>query len=174
MSFIAQRRYTYMTQLLRNKNAIIYGAGGGIGRGDGHDVRREGAGVSGRPYPCAVGRGRHDVAEAGGKRTWRRSMCLTRPPSKRTSPMSSPGSAASTCHSTSVTRGDVQGQPLLDISMADLTRPVTNGLRANAITARAAARHMVGQGSGVILHLTSGSSAGLAPMMGGTGPPMRD
>lgn len=37
------------------------------------------------------------------------------------------------------------------------------------ITARAAARVMVEQGSGVILALTSASSHGLAPMMGGTG-----
>ena len=69
-----------------------------------------------------------------------------------------------------ITRGDVQGQPLLNMSADDLVRPVDIGLRTSFITARAAARRMVAQGSGVILHLTSGSSAGTAPMMGGTGP----
>jgi NAD(P)-dependent dehydrogenase (short-subunit alcohol dehydrogenase family) len=52
----------------------------------------------------------------------------------------------------------------------DLVRPVAAGLRTAFVTARAAARHMTDRGSGVILYLTSGSSAGLAPMMGGTGP----
>jgi enoyl-[acyl-carrier-protein] reductase (NADH) len=37
-------------------------------------------------------------------------------------------------------------------------------------TARAAARLMAEQGSGVILSLTSGSARGSHPMMGGTGP----
>jgi NAD(P)-dependent dehydrogenase (short-subunit alcohol dehydrogenase family) len=51
----------------------------------------------------------------------------------------------------------------------DLLRAVVNGLRTNFITARAAARHMVEQGSGVILALNSGSANG-SPMMGSTGP----
>jgi NAD(P)-dependent dehydrogenase (short-subunit alcohol dehydrogenase family) len=46
---------------------------------------------------------------------------------------------------------------------------VLNGLRTNCITARAAARRMIEQGSGVILALDSGSANG-SPMMGGTGP----
>jgi NAD(P)-dependent dehydrogenase (short-subunit alcohol dehydrogenase family) len=39
---------------------------------------------------------------------------------------------------------------------------------ANFVTAKAAARHMTAQGSGVILALNSGSAHG-SPMMGGTG-----
>ncbi|MET1074247.1 MAG: SDR family oxidoreductase, partial [Umezawaea sp.] len=65
--------------------------------------------------------------------------------------------------------GDVQGIPLVDMTTADFTRPVVTRLTANFITARAAARHMVRQGSGVILALDSGSANG-SPMMGGTGP----
>jgi NAD(P)-dependent dehydrogenase (short-subunit alcohol dehydrogenase family) len=51
----------------------------------------------------------------------------------------------------------------------DFTRPITTGLMTNFITAQAAARHMIEQGSGVILALDSGSANG-SPMMGGTGP----
>jgi len=47
---------------------------------------------------------------------------------------------------------------------------ITTGSRTAFITARAAARHMAPQGSGVILHLTSGSSRGTMPGMGNTGP----
>lgn len=67
------------------------------------------------------------------------------------------------------TRGDVQGIPLVDMTTADFLRPITNGITAAFITARAAARVMVKQGSGVILALDS-RSAGGSPMMGGTGP----
>ena len=51
----------------------------------------------------------------------------------------------------------MQGIPLVDMTIADLTRAVTTGLTANFLTARAAARRMIEQGSGVILTLTSGS-----------------
>jgi NAD(P)-dependent dehydrogenase (short-subunit alcohol dehydrogenase family) len=46
------------------------------------------------------------------------------------------------------------------LTTADLMRAVTNGLTSNFITARAAARQMIKQGSGVILHLNSGSASG--------------
>ncbi|ALV35650.1 SDR family oxidoreductase [Streptomyces sp. CdTB01] len=68
-----------------------------------------------------------------------------------------------------VTRGDVQGAPLTEMPVDDFLRPVTDGLRANFLTARAAGRRMAERGSGVILTLNSGSAHG-SPMMGGTGP----
>ena len=55
------------------------------------------------------------------------------------------------------------------MTAGDFTRPITTGITANFITARAAARRMIEQGSGVILALDSGSANG-SPMMGGTGP----
>ena len=57
-------------------------------------------------------------------------------------------------------RGDLQGTPLLDMAMADFMAPVETGVRANFLTMRGAARHMVRQGHGVILAL-SATSAGL-------------
>ena len=68
-----------------------------------------------------------------------------------------------------VPRGDLQGTPLVDMTTADFTRAVTTGVTTNFITARAAARQMIKQGSGVILALDSGS-AKQSPMMGSTGP----
>src|SRR5262249_51918115 len=69
-----------------------------------------------------------------------------------------------------IKRGDSQGTPLVEMQTDDLMRAVTNGLRTKFITARAAARHMIRQGSGVILHLNSASGAGAHPGMGSTGP----
>ena len=68
-----------------------------------------------------------------------------------------------------ISRGDIQGTPLVEMTVEDFTRPITTGITAHFITARAAARHMIEQGSGVILALDSGSANG-SPMMGGTGP----
>jgi NAD(P)-dependent dehydrogenase (short-subunit alcohol dehydrogenase family) len=68
-----------------------------------------------------------------------------------------------------ITRGDVQGIPLIEMTTDDFVRPVTTGLTTTFITARVAAHRMVEQGSGVILALDSGSAKG-SPMMGGTGP----
>jgi len=42
-----------------------------------------------------------------------------------------------------ISRGDVQGTPLLDMRVDDFLCPITTGARSNYITARAAARHMV-------------------------------
>lgn len=49
----------------------------------------------------------------------------------------------------------VQGVSLLDITLEDLLAPATSWLRTQFITAQAAARHMVPQGSGVILMLSA-------------------
>lgn len=66
-------------------------------------------------------------------------------------------------------RGDVQGAPLLEMPAADFVRPVTDGITGSFHTARAAARRMVAQGSGVVIELDSASARGSGPMMGGTG-----
>ncbi|MFE5196000.1 SDR family NAD(P)-dependent oxidoreductase [Streptomyces sp. NPDC056601] len=67
-----------------------------------------------------------------------------------------------------VPRGDLQGIPLTEMSVDDYTRPVVQGIACQFTTARAAARRMVAQGGGVILSLDSGSRNG-TPMLGGTG-----
>jgi NAD(P)-dependent dehydrogenase (short-subunit alcohol dehydrogenase family) len=48
---------------------------------------------------------------------------------------------------------DLQGMPMVDMSVEDYLRPIQVSLRAKFLTSRAAARHMVRQGSGVIMFL---------------------
>lgn len=68
-----------------------------------------------------------------------------------------------------VNRGDVQGTPLVAMAVEDVVGPVATGLRANFVTAKAAAARMSTQGSGgVVIALNSGSAKG-SPMMGATG-----
>jgi NAD(P)-dependent dehydrogenase (short-subunit alcohol dehydrogenase family) len=60
------------------------------------------------------------------------------------------------------------------MDVEDFMRPISVGARSDFVTARAAARHMVRQRSGVILMISSASGAVLKGsaefQMGGTGP----
>ena len=47
--------------------------------------------------------------------------------------------------------GDVQGTPLAEMPLEDFEQPIMTAVRTQFLTSRAAARHMISQGSGVIL-----------------------
>jgi NAD(P)-dependent dehydrogenase (short-subunit alcohol dehydrogenase family) len=160
-----------MTELLAGKTAIIYGAGGGLGGGVARTFAREGARV------FLVGRTRDtldaaqkDITSAGGT-----ADVATLDATDEQAVDEHLQAVVSTAGRVDVsmnliTRGDVQGIPLVDMTTGDLLRAVVTGLQSNFITARAAARRMSEQGSGVILHLNSASGDGAAPGMGSTGP----
>lgn len=65
--------------------------------------------------------------------------------------------------------GELQGVPLIDLAPDEFTRPVTDRVRTQFLTATAAARRMVVRGSGVVLLLTASSAKLAGPMMGGFG-----
>jgi NAD(P)-dependent dehydrogenase (short-subunit alcohol dehydrogenase family) len=155
---------------LENRNAVIYGAGGAIGSAVAAAYAREGARVflTGRSLD-GLEKTAAAIAEAGGR--------------AEVAVVDALDEQAVDAHVQSIVdehgtldvslnlvhRGDVQGVPLVDMATADLISPVTTGITTNFVTARAAARHMTKQGTGVILALNSGSAHG-SPMMGGTGP----
>ena len=60
---------------------------------------------------------------------------------------------------------DVQ-QPLMEISLEDFLKPIVTAMRSQFITTHAAARHMIRQGSGVILTF-GGSGPQTLPGLGG-------
>jgi NAD(P)-dependent dehydrogenase (short-subunit alcohol dehydrogenase family) len=156
--------------LLEDENAVIYGAGGSIGGAVARAFAREGARV------FLVGRTREkleavarDIAAAGGFAEVAEVDALDeRAVDEHAREVASQVGSIDVSFNL-ITRGDVQGIPLVEMTTADFTRPITTGITTTFITARAAARHMIGQGSGVILALDSGSAVG-SPMMGGTGP----
>ena len=157
--------------LLEGKNAIVYGAGGGIGGGVARTFAREGARVflAGRTRETldAVA---NDITTAGG--------------AAEVAVVDALDEAAVDAHVDAVAqqagsvdvsfnlikRGDVQGTPLVEMTADELLRAVVNGLTSTFLTARAAGRRMIEQHSGVILHLNSASGAGAMPGMGSTGP----
>jgi NAD(P)-dependent dehydrogenase (short-subunit alcohol dehydrogenase family) len=156
--------------LLENKNAVIYGAGGSIGGAVAREFAREGARV------FLVGRTREtlqtvadDIEADGGPAEVAVLDALDEKSVQEHAEALVETAGSIDVSFNLIWRGDVQGIPLIEMTTDDLLRAVVNGLRSNFITARAAARHMVGQGSGVILALDSGSAKG-SPMMGSTGP----
>ena len=160
-----------MSKLLEGKVAVIYGGGGAIGGGVARTFAREGARVflAGRTEDTleAVAK---EITASGGLADIAVLDALD-----ETAVDSHVRDVVVTAGSLDVsfnliTRGDIQGTPLVEMTTADLLRAVVNGLQSNFVTARAAARRMVGQGSGVILHLNSASGAGAMPGMGSTGP----
>jgi NAD(P)-dependent dehydrogenase (short-subunit alcohol dehydrogenase family) len=157
--------------LLKDRNTIIYGAAGSIGSAVARTFAREGATVhlAGRTHAPLVALA-DEIAAGGGRAEVAVLDVLDE------QAVDEHVRAVATSHGSVdvsfnlATRGDVQGIALVDMAAEDVLRPVTTGLTATFNTARAAARAMAEQGSGVILSLTSGSARGSAPMMGGTGP----
>ena len=161
--------------LLENKNAIIYGAGGNIGGGVARTFAREGATV------FLVGRTREkleavaqSITSAGGSAEVAVVDALDEQAVVAHVQAVAAQAGGIDISFNLISRGDVQGTRLLDMSADDFLRPIELGARSNYITARAAARHMVRRGSGVILMVTSGSGEAWTPPevwpMGGTGP----
>ena len=156
--------------LLEGKNAVIYGAGGSIGGAVAKEFAREGASV------FLTGRNREnletvarEITAAGGSAEVAVVDALDEEAVDEHARAVASRVGSIDVSFNLITRGDVQGIPLVEMTTADFVRPVITGLTTTFITARAAARHMVEQESGVILALDSGS-ASRSPGMGGTGP----
>ena len=160
-----------MTGLLTNKTAIIYGGGGGLGSAVARAFGRDGAKV------ILVGRTRATldaaataVTDAGGYA----SVAVldaadeTAVDEHVRQVVAETGSVDISLNL--ISRGDVQGIPLVEMTTEQMLRAIDTGLGSNFVTARAAARQMTTQGSGVILHLNSASGDGAMPGMGSTGP----
>jgi NAD(P)-dependent dehydrogenase (short-subunit alcohol dehydrogenase family) len=156
--------------LLENKNALIYGAGGSIGGAVAREFAREGARVflAGRTRESLETVANDIKADGGAAEVAVLDALDEHAVDEHVQTVVSRAGSIDVSFNL-ITRGDVQGIPLIQMTTDDLLRAVVDGLRSNFITARAAARRMVEQGSGVILALDSGSANG-SPMMGSTGP----
>lgn len=156
--------------LLENKNAIIYGGGGAIGGGVARAFAREGARVflAGRSRN-ALDKVAEEITSAGGRAEVGVVDALDEHAVDEHARSVESQAGSIDISFNLITRGDVQGIPLVDMATADFVHAITTGITTNFITTRAAARQMIKQGSGVILALNSGSAHG-SPMMGSTGP----
>ena len=144
--------------MLEGKNAIIYGGAGRIGQGVALTFAREGANVFlvGRTAASLQTVADETAAKTpGGSRPHVAVVDALSEQAVEDHARSVVDQAGSIDVSINLTtRGDVQGTRLLDMNVEDFLQPITTGSRSNFITARAAARHMVKHGSGVILMIT--------------------
>jgi NAD(P)-dependent dehydrogenase (short-subunit alcohol dehydrogenase family) len=149
--------------LLDGKHAVIYGGGGNIGGAVAPAFAREGATVhlAGRTV-SKLERVADEIRAAGGTATVAEVDALDEASVDAYADTLVADGGRIDISMSLVSVGDVQGTPLVEMTLADFEQPIRNALRSTYITARAAARHMIRQGGGVIL------------VFGGEGDPIKD
>ena len=138
--------------LLEGRNAVIYGGGGAIGGAVARAFAREGARVhlAGRTLE-PLERVAEQVRAAGGVAEVAQVDALDeRAVDAHADAVAAAAGGIDICMNV-ISHGDVQGTPLVELSLADFERPVVTAVRTMFVTSRAVARHMIRQGSGVIL-----------------------
>ena len=156
--------------LLENKSAVVYGAGGPVGGAVARAFAREGAKVflAGRTL-ASLDQVSAEITAAGGQAESAQVDALDEKAVDEHADSVVERTGTLDVSFNAIGHGDVHGPPLLDMSFDDFARPVTTALRAQFLTARAAARHMVKQRSGVILAITASTARLAIPHVGGTG-----
>jgi NAD(P)-dependent dehydrogenase (short-subunit alcohol dehydrogenase family) len=156
--------------LLENKNAVIYGGGGSVGGAVARAFASEGAKVflAGRTL-ATLERVAEEISAAGGVAETAQVDALDEQAVDEHADAVAAKAGGIDVSFNAVSHGDVHGTPLLGMSFEDFARPITNAMRAQFLTARAAARHMAKQGSGVILAITATTARMVIPDVGGTG-----
>lgn len=152
--------------LLKDKVAVVYGAGGSVGGAAARAFAREGARVflAGRtaaPLDKVAEEIRGDGGTVG--------TAVVDALDEAAVDAFVDGVAARAgridISFNAIGYGDVQ-EPLTEISVADFLRPVVTAMRSQFLTTRAAARHMTARGSGVVLAFGGGGPQTL-PGLGG-------
>ena len=149
--------------LLENKNAVIYGAGGSIGGAVARAFAREGARVflAGRTL-ATLDKVAEDIRSAGGAVETAQVDALDERAVDGYVDAVAEKAGGIDISFNLISYEDVQGTPLAEMPLEDLERPILTAVRTQFLTSRAAARHMIGQGSGVIL--TFGGAGGRDPI----------
>ncbi len=138
--------------MLENKNAVIYGAGGSIGGAVARAFAREGAKVhlAGRTLE-SLEEVAGEIRSTGGVAETARVDALDEQAIDRHADAVAASAGGIDVSFNLISVGDVQGTPLAEMPLEDFERPVMTAVRTQFLTSRAAARHMISQGSGVIL-----------------------
>jgi 3-oxoacyl-[acyl-carrier protein] reductase len=137
--------------LLDGKNAVIYG-GGAIGGAVARTFAREGARVflAGRT-PEKLERVASDIRAAGGAADVAQVDALDERMVNEHADAVVAAAGSLDISFNLISHGDVQGTPMVEMDVEDYLRPVVTAARTLFITSRAAARHMIRGGGGVIL-----------------------
>jgi NAD(P)-dependent dehydrogenase (short-subunit alcohol dehydrogenase family) len=138
--------------LLEDKNAVIYGAGGSIGGAVARAFAREGAKVhlAGLTHE-SLEEVAEEIRSAGGLAETAQIDAIDETAVDRHADAVAESAGGIDVSFNLISVGDVQGTPLAEMPLKDFERPVMIAVRTQFLTSRAAARHMISQGSGVIL-----------------------
>ena len=150
--------------LLENKNAVIYGGGGAIGGAVARAFAREGAKVflAGRTL-ARVEAVAEEIRSAGGTAEAAEVDALDEWAVEKHIGEVVEQAGSIDISFSAISIRDVQLTPLVEMSREDFMSPIVTGTTTHLLTARAAARHMVAQGSGVILTLSASAVRAFVP-----------
>jgi NAD(P)-dependent dehydrogenase (short-subunit alcohol dehydrogenase family) len=142
--------------LLENTNVIVYGAGGAVGGAVARAMARDGASVFLAGRTLAPVRAIAEKISAGGGVAHAAQIDAL----DEQAVVRHVADVAATAGRIDVLFNaigmeDVQGTPLLDLAAGDFMHPVITAARTQFLTARAVARHMTRQRSGVIMSITA-------------------
>ena len=147
--------------MLDGKIVVVYGAYGRIGSVVASTFAREGAKVhlTGRSQDRLAVVARAIRAEGGAAETAVvDALDKTSVDSHLDRIIATDGRIDATFNAVSI-RGDLQGTPLVEMTLEDFAAPVNVGIATHFLTATGAARHMIKSGKGVIVTLSTSASS---------------
>ena len=156
--------------LLKEKNAVIYGAGGSLGGAIARAFAQEGARVflAGRTKAPLDAVAKAIIEKGGVAETATVDAMNENAVNEYVNSIVKKGGSIDISYN-AIGVEAVQGFPLYEMAVADFMRTITIGMQSQLITTSAAARHMVKKGSGVILSLTATPGGIAYPNTGGFG-----
>jgi NAD(P)-dependent dehydrogenase (short-subunit alcohol dehydrogenase family) len=159
--------------MLKDKVAVIYGAGGGIGGAVARAFAREGANLflTGRQL-ASLEIVAKEVVAAGGSAEAAEVDALDELAVDRhlQSVIDKAGRVDISFNAVGIPDATILGVPLVELDVEQFSLPITSYTRSYFLTARLAARRMVANGSGVIMTVTALHSRTGLPLVGGYGP----
>jgi NAD(P)-dependent dehydrogenase (short-subunit alcohol dehydrogenase family) len=161
--------------MLKDKVAVIYGAGGSVGGAVARAFAREGARLflTGR-HRAPVESVAKEAISAGGSAVTAEVDALDEQAVDRHLQfvIDKAGRIDVSFNAIGIPNTTLQGVPLVDLAVEQFALPITTYTRSYFLTARLAARRMLAKRSGVIMTVTSIPSRTGIPLMGGVAPAM--
>jgi NAD(P)-dependent dehydrogenase (short-subunit alcohol dehydrogenase family) len=158
--------------MLKDKVAVIYGAGGAIGGAVALAFAREGAKLflTGR-HRVPVEALAKDIVSAGGSAEVAVVDALDEPAvdNHLQSVIDNAGRVDISFNAVGISDTNVLGTPLVELDIEQFSQPITTYTRSYFLSARLAARRMVPNKSGVIMTVTTLHSRRGLPLVGGYG-----
>ena len=159
--------------LLKDKVAVIYGAGGGIGGAVGRAFASEGADVflTGRSLAPGELVAKEILAAGGSAEAAEVDALDERAVDEHLrSVVDKAGRIDISFNAVGIPNANILGVPLANLDAEYFSLPITTLVMSYFLTARLAARHMVQKKSGVIMTVTATHSREGIPLVGGYGP----